>query len=348
MTFNLILCTWRRSSSAAAACPRLAISAASGRPGADRTSPTLSTDEPDRFTGPRLARCLAGAADGGVEGYAGRTEDVVAGVGKSPVGQGADGQPLVARPALRPPRGLTTSAIHDGSRPFEIEFDFCVHELHVDLRGSMRGTLALEAKSVARLRNDGRRSARAGHRRRDLDQAGRGGPRDPFGGDEEHAPYDPDHANRFWRQLLQAGRVFKQFRGRFVGNVSRLHFFFCGGMKLTVSSFSGRRRVGDGRGLLAPDEQRGLLARPCRGERLLRLCLPIPDGFRDHPVAPADALYSDEFDEFLLAYDAVRTSANPDTGATGVLADHLRGGRRARPVDRRALEDDPAQRARPR
>lgn len=44
------------------------------------------------------------------------------------------------------PRGLTTSAIHDGSRPFEIEFDFCVHELHVDLRGSV----ALEAKSVAR------------------------------------------------------------------------------------------------------------------------------------------------------------------------------------------------------
>lgn len=39
----------------------------------------------------------------------------------------------------------------------------------------------------------------------------------PFPEDYEHAAYDPDLAQRFWRLLLQADRVFSGFRGRFRG-----------------------------------------------------------------------------------------------------------------------------------
>ena len=45
----------------------------------------------------------------------------------------------------------------------------------------------------------------------------------PFREDREHAAYDPDYAQRFWRVLVQADRVFKQFRTGFLGKVSPVH-----------------------------------------------------------------------------------------------------------------------------
>ncbi len=47
----------------------------------------------------------------------------------------------------------------------------------------------------------------------------------PFPRDTEHASYDPEFANRFWRLLLQSDRVFKKFRSHFIGKCSPVHFF---------------------------------------------------------------------------------------------------------------------------
>jgi len=38
---------------------------------------------------------------------------------------------------------------------------------------------------------------------------------------------------------------------------------------------------------------------------------PEPDGYRDAPVGPAGAYYSEELGEFLLPYEAIRQSADP-------------------------------------
>ena len=61
----------------------------------------------------------------------------------------------------------------------------------------------------------------------------------PFERDTEHASYDPDYANRFWRILLQVDRLFTVFRSRFLGKVSPVHFFW-GSFDLAVTRFSGR------------------------------------------------------------------------------------------------------------
>ena len=61
----------------------------------------------------------------------------------------------------------------------------------------------------------------------------------PFRDDREHATYDPEYAQRFWRVLVQADRVFKQFRTGFLGKVSPVHFFW-GSFDLAVTRFSGR------------------------------------------------------------------------------------------------------------
>src|SRR5260370_39026520 len=62
----------------------------------------------------------------------------------------------------------------------------------------------------------------------------------PFEQDQVHAAYDPAFATRFWRILVSADRVFQEFRARFIGKCSPVHFFW-GSFDLAVSRFSGRR-----------------------------------------------------------------------------------------------------------
>jgi hypothetical protein len=63
--------------------------------------------------------------------------------------------------------------------------------------------------------------------------------RTPFEQDQKHAAYDPEYAQRVWRILAQASRVLMEFRSRFTGKVSPVHFFW-GGFDLAVTRFSGR------------------------------------------------------------------------------------------------------------
>ena len=61
-----------------------------------------------------------------------------------------------------------------------------------------------------------------------------------FSQDRAHASYDPDAVQRFWQILVNADRVFKQFRTGFLGKASPVHFFW-GSFDLAVTRFSGRR-----------------------------------------------------------------------------------------------------------
>ena len=125
------------------------------------------------------------------------------------------------------PRGLTTTSIPDAARTFELEFDFCVHELHIDLEGGDRRTVVLAPKSVAQFYAETKEAlAELG-----IDISINTTPVElerviPFERDTENASYDPDSAKLFWRQLVQADRVLKDFRSRFIDKVSPVHFFW--------------------------------------------------------------------------------------------------------------------------
>src|SRR5207244_9485833 len=62
----------------------------------------------------------------------------------------------------------------------------------------------------------------------------------PFDQDTQHASYDAEYVNRFWRILVSCDAVFKQFRAAFIGKASPVHFFW-GSFDLAVTRFSGRR-----------------------------------------------------------------------------------------------------------
>lgn len=147
----------------------------------------------------------------------------------------------------------------------------------------------------------------------------------PFAEDHQDRPYDADAARRFWRALIQAERVFGQFRTGFLGKASPTHFFW-GSFDLASTRFSGRsapRHPGGLPGL--PDDVTceaysheessvgfwpGSDAYPHAS--FYAYAYPAPPGYADAKVAPAEASYSSEMGEFLLSYEAVRTAADPD------------------------------------
>lgn len=124
-------------------------------------------------------------------------------------------------------RGLTTSTIPYAKQAFDIEFDFVDHQLVIRSTNGATRTVALEPKSVAEFYTQTMHALdELGFPTRIQPHPNEVDPAPPFAADVEHASYDPAAAQSFWRQLVHASRVLGQFRSRFVGKVSPVHFFW--------------------------------------------------------------------------------------------------------------------------
>jgi hypothetical protein len=223
-------------------------------------------------------------------------------------------------------RGLTTTPIPHGLRTFQIDFDFIAHRLILQSSDGGTGGFALEPQSVAafyaRLMEEMEKLALHVDIYRQPNEVA-----DPirFDQDETHRAYDREYVHRFWRILVQADRVFKEFRARFIGKCSPVHYFW-GAPDLAVTRFSGRP---------APEHPGGVpnlpdwVAReayshevsscgfwpgggPIPHAAFYSYAYPEPAGFSKAPVQPDAAFYSDDLREFILPYDDVRQSESPD------------------------------------
>jgi hypothetical protein len=221
-------------------------------------------------------------------------------------------------------RGLTTSLMHQGGRGLEMQFDFLDQHLELWTTDGRASHVALESGSVADFYAATMTAlAEVGFsvpifaRPVEIAQA------IPFPEDTEARPYDPDAAWRFWLALVQASRVMRVFRARYIGKVSPVHFFW-GADDLAVSRFSGRT---------APRHPGGV---PNCADRVQELAYshelsscgfwpggsaegsfyayayPAPAGFSEWPVTPSSAYYDSELGEFILPYADVRKATNPD------------------------------------
>jgi hypothetical protein len=223
-------------------------------------------------------------------------------------------------------RGLTTSPIPHGLCTFEIRFDFIDHELRIVKSDGAVRTLKLRPQSVAEFYQKVMKTLAE----LDLPVTINTTPNEiqdaiPFERDEIHRSYDREYANRFWRVLVQSDRVFKEFRSRFCGKCSPVHFFW-GSFDLAVSRFSGRP---------APPHPGGVphlpdaITREAYSQEVSSLgfwpgnaaaptpvfysyAYPEPLGFAQAKIQPDAAFYQAKLREFILPYDAVRAAEKPE------------------------------------
>jgi hypothetical protein len=223
------------------------------------------------------------------------------------------------------PRGLTTASIPDGARTFAISFDFLEHHLQIETSDGITRRIALTPRSVADFYQEVMDTLNElGIHVRIWTMPQEVAEPISFDRDHKHAAYDAEYAQRLWRILVQADRVMTAFRSRFIGKSSPVHFFW-GSFDLALTRFSGRP---------APEHPGGV---PNMADWVTReayshevsscgfwpgseavepvfyaYAYPEPEGFRDYSVQPKEAFYSTQMQEFILPYEAMRQSNDPD------------------------------------
>jgi len=256
-------------------------------------------------------------------------------------------------------RGLTTSAMPYEERAVEIDFDFVDHQLVVKLDDGTTASIPLIPRSVA----DFYREVK--HTLNGLGIMVKIWPvpvevQDPIPFEQDHstASYDAEYANRFWRILVQADRVFTEFRSRFIGKCSNVNFYW-GSFDLAVTRFSGRRapeREGADKitreayshevishgfwpgvrasGPIERSKSDGLIHAPA----FYSYTAPEPLGLKEAPVRPEQAFYGTVVNEFILLYDDVRTAAAPEKLLLEFMQSTYEAGANLAKWDRSALE----------
>jgi len=218
-------------------------------------------------------------------------------------------------------RGLTTSTIPYGERWFELELDFIDDALHLRTNDGADRTVSLEARSVAAFFAETMSALHAEGidcriwtvpvECEDVIRLDR---------DERHQAYDKRYVMRLWRILALSSVVLNNFRARFVGKCSPVHFFW-GSFDLAVTRFSGRRApVREGAGAIEreayshevssvgwwPGDSR--LEQPA----FYSYASPEPPGFADASISTPHTYYHPTLHGFYLHYEDVRHARDPE------------------------------------
>jgi hypothetical protein len=244
-------------------------------------------------------------------------------------------------------RGLTTSAVPYGGGVFEIQFDFVDHRLRFQKSDGAVKALALTARPVAEYY----REIMATLRSLGIDVKIWTMPVEipdpiPFDRDRQHASYAPEHANRFWRVLVLVHTIFEEFRARFIGKCSPVHFFW-GSFDLAVTRFSGRRAPErPGADAMTREAYSHAVSSggfwPGSGDirepAFYSYAAPEPPGFAQRRIRPTQALYHPQLHEFFLAYEQARAAESPRSAVLDFLQSSYEAGADLGNWDRKALE----------
>jgi hypothetical protein len=250
-------------------------------------------------------------------------------------------------------RGVTTSPMPYGNRAVQIDFDFVDHVLLVETSAGDRRTIPLKPMTVTEFYRQLMAALES------LGTPVRIWPvpveiADPirFEQDDVHKDYDAEYVQRFWRILLETTRVFTIFRARFRGKVSPIHLFW-GALDLACTRFSGRT---------APEHA----SMPGLADRITRdayshevsscgfwpgmpgveplfysYAYPEPPGYREYSILPAQAQFDANFGEFVLPYEEMRSSANPEAALLEFLQSTYEAAANCANWDRAALDCAP-------
>ena len=249
-------------------------------------------------------------------------------------------------------RGLAAPAMPYAGGAFDVVFDFAGHRLVIETSDGRAESFALKPMAVAEFYAE----FMARLRRLGIDVHIWTMPCEienavPFDRDRGHAQYDPVYAQKFGRALLQANRVMNEFRARFVGKASPVHFFW-GSFDLAVTRFSGRTAPPPKS--VTPNVASWVMAEAYSHEvsscgfwpgngglgyaAFYVYAYPEPAGYGDTRLSTAEASYHEDLGQFILPYDAVRLAQNPDALLLGFLQETYEAAANLAKWDRTALE----------
>jgi len=248
-------------------------------------------------------------------------------------------------------RGLTTSAMPYGGNVATVDFDFIYHNVGIRTSAGQTRVIPLVQRPVREFYIEYLDVLAA----LGIGARIRGVPVEvetaiPFAEDTQHASYDPEAVNRWWRAMVQVDRVLKQFRGRFEGKASPVHFFW-GSFDIAATRFSGRGApLHPGGAPNCPDYvMQEAYSRECSSAgfwpgggtqeaAFYSYAYPEPDGYRDFHVGPDEAYYDTNMREFILPYDVVRTAPSPDETLLAFLESTYEAAASRAAWDRNSLE----------
>jgi hypothetical protein len=219
-------------------------------------------------------------------------------------------------------RGLTTSPMPYRNGTVEINFDFIAHTLEIVTSLGETRSFHLVPRTVAEFYFELMSAlhslgidAKVWTMPVEVPRPVR------FNLDEAHSSYDSEYAHRFWQILVSVSTVLWEFRSRFIGKASPVHFFW-GSFDLAATRFSGRRAPErpDADFITKEAYSHEVISHgfwPGDGEVIkdaafYAYAAPEPAGFRDQRVMPSKAFYSGEKNEFFLMYDDVRLAHSPE------------------------------------
>jgi hypothetical protein len=250
------------------------------------------------------------------------------------------------------PRGLATPVLYDHERAFDVEFDFTGHALRIRDSDGRTPSFALEPMTVSEFHRRYRQAlASIGVKLRIWPKPVEIVESIRFDEDVVHHSYDPAWARAFARALHSVDSVLKEFRGRFRGKASPVHFFW-GGFDMAVTRFSGRTAPTHPGGI--PNCADWVMQEAYSHEvssagfwvgnadapeaAFYSYAYPEPEGFSGAQVRPETARYDTTLREFLLPYEAVRRSENPRSDVLAFLQSTYEVAATLGNWDRRALE----------
>jgi len=249
-------------------------------------------------------------------------------------------------------RGLVAPAMPCRERSFDVVFDFTKHRLDIEASDGRVERFDLKPMAVA----DFYAAFMQALRRLGIDTHIRTMPCEienavPFDQDRTHAQYDAAYAQKFWLALVQANRVMNEFRSRFIGKASPVHFFW-GSFDLAVTRFSGRTAPPP-KGV-TPDVASWVMAEAYSHEvsscgfwpgnggygraAFYVYAYPEPARYGDTKLRTAGAFYDKNLGQFILPYDAVRQARDPDTLLLDFLQETYAAAADLAHWDRKALE----------
>ena len=243
-------------------------------------------------------------------------------------------------------RGLTTSCIPYGDRSFEIWFDFIRHQLVLESSDGVVKSLPLGPRSVADFYAECMAMLRLLNIEVKIWRMPVEIPKPiAFDEDRQHQSYDREAVGKFWRILLSASSVFQDFRSRFIGKSSPVHFFW-GSFDLAVTRFSGRKAP--------PKAGADAITREAyshevssvgfwpgagfSGPAFYSYMAPEPQGYREARVLPDGARYDTSLGEFVLMYDDVRATPSPSESLLNFCQSTYEAGANLAAWDRANLE----------